>query len=230
MRKLVGLTVAAVLMLSGVALASHVFPDVPDGHTHHDNIGWAAENGIVRGFGDGLFRPNQSITRAQAATMFAQYDAHALAVQELTWYATEVDFTYITATGEVSDGEDDEFLPEPGDRFTLRDDVFADEDRTEQLGSNTTECTFTTVGGETEEDFFASVACHGTLRVDGQGDISWQARGDFPEEFGGITVSITGGTGAFLGASGEVGIEFGPEDEDPSTSVYHVRIRVPESD
>jgi hypothetical protein len=231
MRKLLALAIAGVLVLSGVALASHNFPDVPDDHTHHDNIGWAADNGVVRGFADGLFRPNANITRGQAATMFAQYNDHILGVEELTWYATQVDSTYITATGEVfEDDENEDFAPSPGDRFTFSDDVFVDEARTDQVGTNTGACTFVTAGGETEEDFFASVACHGDVRVDGEGDVSWQIRGDFPQEFEGVTGSITGGTGAYFGASGEVEIVFDPEEDDPPADVYHVRLRVPSSD
>ena len=34
---------------------------------------WAAANGIVSGFGDGTFRPNEPATRAQAAVMLCGY-------------------------------------------------------------------------------------------------------------------------------------------------------------
>lgn len=67
-------------VLAFPALASHVFSDVPDSNVHHDNIGWAAENGIVEGYADkdgnptGEFGPGNKITRAQAATMFKRHD------------------------------------------------------------------------------------------------------------------------------------------------------------
>lgn len=44
------------------------FSDVPFSHPHHDDIEWAAVNGITQGFGDGTFRPEQPTTRAQTVT------------------------------------------------------------------------------------------------------------------------------------------------------------------
>ena len=51
------------------------FTDVPAGCWYTDAIIWAAQNGIVCGFGDGTFRPNAAITRAQAAVMLYGYAA-----------------------------------------------------------------------------------------------------------------------------------------------------------
>ena len=53
------------------------FTDVPAGCWYTDAIVWAAQNGIVSGFGDGTFRPNTAITRAQAAVMLYGYAAFA---------------------------------------------------------------------------------------------------------------------------------------------------------
>ena len=51
------------------------FTDVPAGCWYTDAIIWAAQNGIVSGFGDGTFRPNAAVTRAQAAVMLYGYAA-----------------------------------------------------------------------------------------------------------------------------------------------------------
>ena len=51
------------------------FTDVPAGCWYTDAIIWAAQNGIVSGFGDGTFRPNEAVTRAQAAVMLYGYAA-----------------------------------------------------------------------------------------------------------------------------------------------------------
>ena len=51
------------------------FTDVPVGCWYTDAIVWAAQNGIVCGFGDGTFRPNEAVTRAQAAVMLYGYAA-----------------------------------------------------------------------------------------------------------------------------------------------------------
>lgn len=62
---LLGLTVS----LTGTALATHVFSDVGDDHVHALGIQFAAQRGVITGFGDGTFRPNQPVTRGQVATM-----------------------------------------------------------------------------------------------------------------------------------------------------------------
>ena len=51
------------------------FTDVPAGCWYTDAIVWATQNGIVCGFGDGTFRPNEAVTRAQAAVMLYGYAA-----------------------------------------------------------------------------------------------------------------------------------------------------------
>lgn len=45
------------------------FTDVTDKTAGHADIEWAAQNGIVKGFADGTFRPETSVTRAQACVM-----------------------------------------------------------------------------------------------------------------------------------------------------------------
>ena len=45
------------------------FNDVPDGQWYSEAAAWAAENGIVLGYADGTFRPEQSITREEMCVM-----------------------------------------------------------------------------------------------------------------------------------------------------------------
>ena len=45
------------------------FKDVVDGSWYVDAVNWAAENKIVAGFEDGNFKPNDSVTREQLATI-----------------------------------------------------------------------------------------------------------------------------------------------------------------
>ena len=55
--------------------AANPFTDVPADSWYTDAVIWAADNGIVSGFGDGTFRPNEAVTRAQAAVMLYGYAA-----------------------------------------------------------------------------------------------------------------------------------------------------------
>jgi hypothetical protein len=49
--------------------AAAQFPDVPETYWAYREIADAVERGWVRGYEDGTFRPNQSVTRAEAVTI-----------------------------------------------------------------------------------------------------------------------------------------------------------------
>lgn len=49
------------------------FDDVPTGQYYTEAVGWAAERGIVTGYGDGTFGPDDPITREQLAVMLWRY-------------------------------------------------------------------------------------------------------------------------------------------------------------
>ena len=73
-RWLVGLVVAAVVLLGGVFLggglvarATNDFPDVPTGAFYHDAVSFLKANGITVGFPDGTYRPNNNVTRGEMA-------------------------------------------------------------------------------------------------------------------------------------------------------------------
>lgn len=52
-----------------------VFTDVPKDHPHKEGVERAAELGLVSGYPDGTFRPDNELTRGQAATIAVrQYD------------------------------------------------------------------------------------------------------------------------------------------------------------
>lgn len=49
------------------------FEDVPDGAWYAEAVRWAAAQGVVSGYGNGKFGPNDSITREQLAVMLWRY-------------------------------------------------------------------------------------------------------------------------------------------------------------
>ena len=49
------------------------FTDVSGGYWGSDAIAWAVENGVAEGFGDGTFRPDDSLTREQMAVVLHNY-------------------------------------------------------------------------------------------------------------------------------------------------------------
>lgn len=50
-----------------------IFPDVADGKWYHNAITWAYEHGVVSGYGDGLYRPEQDVTREELVQIFCNY-------------------------------------------------------------------------------------------------------------------------------------------------------------
>ena len=66
---------------------SSVFADVADGAWYADAVTWAAENGIVGGYGNGKYGPDDPITREQLAAIlwrYAKYKGYDVSVGEDT--------------------------------------------------------------------------------------------------------------------------------------------------
>ena len=66
-RGVAALVVAIVLVLPGIALATHQFADVPTSYTFHDDIDDLYGARIGTGCGGGNYCPNNSVTRGQMA-------------------------------------------------------------------------------------------------------------------------------------------------------------------
>ena len=49
------------------------FTDVPSDAYYAPYVAWAADNGIVQGVGDGLFAPNDDVTREQMCALFVRF-------------------------------------------------------------------------------------------------------------------------------------------------------------
>lgn len=52
---------------------SNVFKDVKDGSWYTDAVAWATDNGIFSGYGNGMFGPDDNITREQMAVIMYRY-------------------------------------------------------------------------------------------------------------------------------------------------------------
>ncbi|MBO6020487.1 MAG: S-layer homology domain-containing protein, partial [Clostridia bacterium] len=64
-----------------------VFTDVPDGQWFTDGVEWAASHGIVLGYGDGRYGPDDNVTREQLAAIlfrYAKYKGYDVSVGEDT--------------------------------------------------------------------------------------------------------------------------------------------------
>lgn len=69
-----GMLVTILYRLEGSPVVSAAsFDDVANGEYYANGVGWAAQNGVVSGYGNGLFGPNDPITREQMATILYRY-------------------------------------------------------------------------------------------------------------------------------------------------------------
>lgn len=69
-----GMLVTILYRLAGSpAAGSASFTDVAQGQWYADGVAWASANGVVTGYPDGSFRPNDTITREQMAAILYQY-------------------------------------------------------------------------------------------------------------------------------------------------------------
>ena len=82
MKKLIFKSILALLCISIVLIAipvfaceeensqsGAVFKDVPETHWAYKQIKWMVENKILAGMGEGYFKPDSAVTRAQYSTM-----------------------------------------------------------------------------------------------------------------------------------------------------------------
>jgi hypothetical protein len=58
------------------AFGSSPFEDVPGEKCYVKAVAWASGNGLVNGFGDGSFRPDEPVTREQIAAILYRYTAY----------------------------------------------------------------------------------------------------------------------------------------------------------
>lgn len=72
-----GMIVTILYRLEGEPTAGTAsFTDVPAGQWYSKAVAWAAQNGIVDGYGSGAFGPNDNITREQMAAILYRYASY----------------------------------------------------------------------------------------------------------------------------------------------------------
>ncbi len=106
-------------MLAPLAKAS--FTDVSEGYRYYAAITFLEEHGIIEGYGDGTFKPDQNVTRAEALKIIllgsgieiAESETYELPFSDLqndVWYLKYINKAY--SSGIVSGYDDNTFKPE----------------------------------------------------------------------------------------------------------------------
>ena len=119
MKKVIAFMVAAVLILTAILPAAATgasFTDV-EGHWAESYIEKWAAKGVINGYGDGTFRPDQLITRAEVAKILAlayemETDVEPTAFSDVAADAWYYDYIQACATSQIVGGyPDGTFLP-----------------------------------------------------------------------------------------------------------------------
>jgi hypothetical protein len=76
-RTLLLLLTVALLNVPAIAVATHIFSDVPDGSTHAAGIHWLADAGITTGCTPTTYCPGDSLTRAQMGSFLFRASGNA---------------------------------------------------------------------------------------------------------------------------------------------------------
>ena len=66
------------LLVPAVALASHVFDDVPDGRFYSEPVQWAFDNGVTTGTSATTFSPDDPVTRGQNVTFMYRHQKQVI--------------------------------------------------------------------------------------------------------------------------------------------------------
>ena len=113
--------------LAGVnteAYPASSFSDAAPGQWYSAYVEWAAENGIVLGYGDGKFGPDDLVTKEQAAVIIARYAAYIgqsiASVGSLAGYADAEDVS-VWAIDAVTWAAENHIYVSDGIRLTPRE-------------------------------------------------------------------------------------------------------------
>ena len=69
LKKVISAVIALALSVSSVAMAAPTFTDVADTASYAQAVDTLAALGVISGYEDGSFKPDNNITRAEVATM-----------------------------------------------------------------------------------------------------------------------------------------------------------------
>ncbi len=121
-----GMFVTVLGRLSGIPIdenATSDFTDVPDGEWYTPFVAWAAENGIVNGYGNDLFGADDLVSREQMCAILKRYlDAFGYTLEKTEEEATFADgddiddwakesVSFCQTTGLIKGKGDDRFAP-----------------------------------------------------------------------------------------------------------------------
>ena len=76
--KLASSVLVVSLLVPAVALASHVFDDVPDGRFYSEPVQWAFDNGVTTGTSATTFSPDDPVTRGQNVTFMYRHQKQVI--------------------------------------------------------------------------------------------------------------------------------------------------------
>ena len=120
------LVMTVTVLPTTVLAASHTFTDVTDNQWYSEAVEYVYANGLMQGYDDNTFRPNDQLSRAEAVQIIYNYEKQPTVnvfstgfddVPSSAWYASAV--VWATREGIVTGISDTTF--NPNDRITRQD-------------------------------------------------------------------------------------------------------------
>ncbi|WP_342549006.1 Ig-like domain-containing protein [Paenibacillus sp. FSL P2-0089] len=99
-----------------VVTAGVAYSDVPAGHWAAEAIGQVTRSGIMKGYGGGSFKPNQTITRAEMATILSRLitsaQDHAAGFSDIAGHWAQAAIERMSQAGMITGYQDGTFRPD----------------------------------------------------------------------------------------------------------------------
>lgn len=96
--------------------AGVAYSDVPAGHWAAEAIGQVTRSGIMKGYSGGSFKPNQTITRAEMATILSRLiisaQDHAAGFSDISGHWAQAAIERMSQAGIITGYEDGTFRPD----------------------------------------------------------------------------------------------------------------------
>lgn len=111
--------ILSIFASNGLA-ATITFKDIPKQYWAYEEISWAVDKGLVKGYSDGTFRPSQLLTESQFVSVFTRYLKPELTANVLPKDQSTIQYSYLQDLNVVLPGHlDHSQKKEPTSRLVM---------------------------------------------------------------------------------------------------------------
>lgn len=105
--KMLVIVLIAVVTFGQATYAASTFKDVSTKHSNYEDIEWAVSQGLLKGYSDKTFKPNNYLTEAQFAKIFTRYVSPQALKDVTATNETAAVYNFLTSIGLLLNGHTD---------------------------------------------------------------------------------------------------------------------------